>query len=174
MKTIFASFKWSSAARAIARCALCTGSKVPPRMPAFNSSPSGADLAVAEDDVLLGGQALEADRAARVQLVGRDADFGAQSVLVTVGEARGGVPHDRARVDLAQKPLGSRAVAGDDGIGMLRAVLRDVLDRFVEALYHADGDDGCKPFGVVVVLRGFPAFDVLQGGGVGAHFDVLR
>jgi len=56
-----------------------------------------------------------------------------QAVLVAVGEAGRGVPHHRARVDFAQEALGARPVPGDDGVGMLRAVPGDVLDRLVEA-----------------------------------------
>jgi hypothetical protein len=99
---------------------------------------------VADDDELLRRQAFEADRSARVQLVGGDADLGAEAVLVAVGEARRGVPHHRGRVDLAQEALGARAVAGDDRVGVLRAVLGDVRDRLVEALHHADRHHGAS------------------------------
>ena len=49
------------------------------------------------------GQPFEPDRAARVQLVGGDADLRAEAVLVAVGEARRRVHHDRARIDFAQE-----------------------------------------------------------------------
>src|SRR5258707_8750991 len=128
-----------NAAPAIARCALWTGSNVPPRMPIrdVNAAPLTADFAVAEDDVFLRRQTLEPDRTARVQLVGRDADFGAQAVLVAVGEAGGSVDDHRARIHFAQETLGARLVAGDDGVGVLRAVLGDVGDGLVQALHHA-------------------------------------
>ena len=81
-----------------------------------------ADLAVAEHDALERGEALEPDRAARVQLVGGDADLGAQAVLEAVGEAGRGVHHHRARIDLAQEAPRARDVLGDDRVGVLRAV----------------------------------------------------
>jgi hypothetical protein len=40
-----------------------------------------------QHDPLLRGEAFEADRAARVQLVGRDADLGAEAVFEAVGES---------------------------------------------------------------------------------------
>src|SRR6266705_3414112 len=48
-----------------------------------------SDLAAAEHDVLLRSETFEAHRAARMQLVGRNADLGAQAVFETVGESRG-------------------------------------------------------------------------------------
>src|SRR5512134_1759138 len=93
---------------------------------------SGADLATAENDPLLAGEPLQSDRTAGVQLVGGDADLGAQPVLEAVGEARRGVDHHRAGVDLAQEAHGVGPVLGDDGVGVLRSVPADVLDRLVE------------------------------------------
>ncbi len=87
----------------------------------------------AEHDVLLRGEAFEAHRAARVQLVGGDADLRAEAVLEAVGEARRGVHHHRARIDFAQETLRVRVVLGDDGVGVRRAVLGDVLHRRVES-----------------------------------------
>ena len=46
-----------------------------------------AYLAIAEDDPFLAGQSFEADRATGVDLVGGDADFGAESILEAVGKA---------------------------------------------------------------------------------------
>src|SRR5690349_4055472 len=94
----------SAASCARRKCPKCTGSKVPPMMPTgaavraprgirgfgelalrrpggFFRPASSADLAAAEHDVLLRGETFQADGAARVQLVGRDADLGAQAVL---------------------------------------------------------------------------------------------
>ena len=62
---------------------------------------SAADLAVAPDDVLVGGELAQAHRAARVQLLRRDADLGAEAELLAVGEARRRVHDHRGRVDLA-------------------------------------------------------------------------
>src|SRR5690606_3647465 len=45
------------------------------------------DLAISQDNELLRGQPFQADRAARVQLVGADTDLGTKTVLETVGKA---------------------------------------------------------------------------------------
>src|SRR4029077_12131650 len=73
--------------------------------------PLSADLSVPEHHELLRGEALEPDRTPGVQLVGGDADFGAEAVLVAVGEAGRGVPHHRARVALAPEAVGPRGRA---------------------------------------------------------------
>lgn len=53
-----------------------------------------ANLAIAEDDPLLTGQALQADRAAGVNLVGRNADFRTQAIFESIGKACRCVDHD--------------------------------------------------------------------------------
>src|SRR5947209_17933334 len=41
----------------------------------------------------------------------------------------------------------------DDGVGVLRAVLGDVLDRLVETGHHPNRHDRRQPLRVVIVLR---------------------
>src|SRR5439155_13891054 len=117
------------------RCPKCTGSKVPPMMPmgaliygsSRRANKTGSlrllpDLAAAENDVLLRSEALQAHRAARVQLVGRDADLRAQAVFEAVGKSRRSVYQYGARIHLAQKAPRARFVFGDDRVGVLRSV----------------------------------------------------
>ena len=66
----------------------------------------GGDLPVAAQQPAIGQQPLDTDRTARVQLVGADADLGAQAVAEAVGEAIAGVVEDAAGVDRGQEPLG--------------------------------------------------------------------
>ena len=87
---------------------------------------------VALDDVLGGGQLAQAHRAAGVELLGADADLGAEAELLAVDEAGRGVDEHRGGVDLAGEAVGRREVAGDDGLGVTRAVAGDVVDRLVE------------------------------------------
>src|SRR3989338_2058184 len=61
-----------------------------------------ADVSVAEHHEFDRGQPFEPDRTTGMQLVGGDANLDADSLLETVGEARRGVDHHRARIDLAQ------------------------------------------------------------------------
>ena len=61
--------------------------------PAAARAGSSANLALPQHHPLQRGQPFHADRAARVQLVGADADLGAQPVLEAIGKARAGVDH---------------------------------------------------------------------------------
>src|SRR5204862_2462795 len=92
------------------------------------ASYSGAHLAVAADEVFVGGQFGGADRPSRRQPLGRDADLGPHAELAAIGKLGRGVDqHDRA-LDLAQEPLGRGVVLGHDRIGVVRAVMVDVID----------------------------------------------
>ena len=65
----------------------------------------GRDLPRAAHAVFEAGQLLDADRAARVEAAGGDADLGAEAELAAVGElGRGVVQHDGG-IDLAQEFL---------------------------------------------------------------------
>src|SRR5665213_3178770 len=92
-----------------ARCAACGGLNEPPNSPmripgecggseyrpmsksrSINETTacSRPDLPRAVDTVFEGAELLDADRPARMQLAGRDADFGAEAELAAVGELR--------------------------------------------------------------------------------------
>src|SRR2546421_1270147 len=58
-----------------------------------------ADLAVAGDDPFVGGEVGGAHGAAGVELVGADADLGAETVFPAVGETGGGVDDHAGGVD---------------------------------------------------------------------------
>src|SRR4051812_43471521 len=74
---------------------------------------SRPDLPRAADAVLEAGELLDANRPARVQPAGGDADLGAEAELAAVGElCRSIVQHDRG-VDLAQEFVGGGLIVGD-------------------------------------------------------------
>ena len=74
-----------------------------PSFPLSASAVSRPHLAGAAHHVLEGGELLDADRAARMQPAGGDADLRAHAELAAVGELRRGiVQHDRA-VEAARK-----------------------------------------------------------------------
>ena len=75
-----------------------------------------ADLAVATDAVLVGGELAQAHRAARVQAVGRDADLRAEAELETVVETRARVPENGRGIDSVEKLLRGRSVGRDDRV----------------------------------------------------------
>ena len=87
------------------------------------------------------GELLDADRPARMQAAGGDADLGAEAELAAVGELRRGIVQHDGRIDLAQEFLRRRRVRGDDRVGVVRAVMLDVRDRAVDAVDHLGGDD---------------------------------
>ena len=91
------------------------------RQPPPATGASDPDLTVALDDPLGRRELGQGHRAAGVQLLGRDADLGAEPELAAVGEARARVDHDRRRVDLGREPAGGAAVLGDDRLGVARS-----------------------------------------------------
>src|SRR5689334_12786702 len=120
------------ASRQASRWARCGGSKVPPnrpmRMPGAcggmtrsmagrRGCAGGGDvtmsrpcLTAAADAVLERRELLGADRTARMQAPGGDADLGAEAELAAVGELRRGVvQHDRG-IDFAQELVGRRLI----------------------------------------------------------------
>ena len=66
----------------------------------------------------------EAAGAAGVELVGADADLGAEAELAAVVEAGAGVDHHGRAVDLGHELARRGQVGGDDRLGVARAVAR--------------------------------------------------
>src|SRR4051794_20363630 len=83
---------------------------------------SAPGLAGAADDVLGGGELAEAHGAAGVELLGADADLGAEAELFAVDEAGRGVDEDGGGVDLGGEAVGGGEVGRDDGLAVTRAV----------------------------------------------------
>ena len=74
--------------------------------------------------------------------------------LLTVDEPRRRVHQHRRPVDLGHEAVGGRHVGGDDGLGMPRAVPRDVLDGVAHVVDHADGHHRAEELGGEVALQG--------------------
>src|ERR1700730_17171369 len=117
-------------------------------------STSGPDLPRSQHDPLAAGEAFESDRSPRMELVGRDADLGAEPVLEAVGEAGRRIDQHRARVDFAKETHRVSIVLRDDRVRVLRAVLRDMLDRIGERIDDAYRKDAAALFGVPAILEG--------------------
>src|SRR3989338_10463474 len=99
------------------------------------------ELSSTEDDILVRGEFLQAHRAARVQAVRADADLRTQPELVAVREPGGGIDEHRGRVHRLREPGGVAGVLRDDRIRMRRAVPADVVDRLLEGIHDAPGED---------------------------------
>src|SRR5690349_2877004 len=91
----------------------------------FASFTSCPDLAAALDYIFVSRQFLQAHRTARVQPIGRDAGFGAETELKTVGEAGRCVDINRGRIDFALEASRDGLVLRNDCVGETGAVLRD-------------------------------------------------
>ena len=97
---------------------------------------------------------LQAAGAAGVELVGADADLGAQAELAAVVEAGAGVDHHGGAVDLVDELLSGREIGGHDRIGVAGAVARDVGDRFFDRVDNGDRQDLVEILGIPVGRAG--------------------
>ena len=125
----------------------------PIRRERTRSPPLGPCLPVAAHPILERAELLEPDRPAGVHAPGGDADLGAEAELSAVGELGRGVVQDDRRIDLLQEPLGHGPVLGHNAVGVMRAVGLDVVDRRIETVDDANGDDRVEIFGAPVLPR---------------------
>src|SRR6476469_6555406 len=108
----------------------------------------------AVDAIFEAGQLLRADRAAGVKFPGGDADFRTEAEFAAIGELGGSVmQHDR-RIDLVEEFARGGLVFGHDRVGVVRAVVVNMGDRFSDAVDDLGGDDGVLVFGIPVFLGG--------------------
>src|SRR5690554_2391283 len=140
----------SSTSMALRRWPMCTGSKVPPRMPIFLAT----NVSVAKHHVFFAGQPQQSDRATGMQLVGGNADFRAQTVLETIGKTGRGVDHHRTGVHFGQEAACSGEVFGNDAVGMLRAMPVDMGNGLVDRIKNAYGQNGRVVFFSPVLFAG--------------------
>src|SRR5580704_2813172 len=85
-----------------------------------------ADLATSANHVFIAGQLLDPDRSASVKFVRADAYFRPHAEFAAIGELRRCIVQDDCAIDSRQKPLRGSAVVGNDAIGMLRTVSRNM------------------------------------------------
>src|SRR5262249_54814350 len=111
------------------------------------------DLAVAPQHVLVGGELPKAHRAAGMELLGRDADLGAEPEALAVGEPRRRVHDDDRGVDVAGEAAGGVEIAGDDRLGVARPEAVDVRNRVFEGSSDGDGHLQRQELAPEVVVR---------------------
>ena len=99
------------------------------------------NLPFAVDDVFVGAKLVQAHRAAGVQAIGGDADFGTKAKLKSVGEAGGGVVEDRSGVHGSEKLLCRGSVFGDNAFGVAGAIGVDQLDGSFCVRNDGDGNN---------------------------------
>ncbi len=87
-----------------------------------------------------------------MEFVSGDADLRAEAELAAVGEAVGDVVEDAGGIDFAEETFRGGLVGGDDGVGVVRAVLVDVIDGFIERSDDFDREDEVEVLGGPVFL----------------------
>ena len=103
---------------------------------------------------MVAGEFAQAHGAAGVEFVGGDADLGAEAEFAAVGEAVGDIVENAGGVDRAQEAFGGGLVFGDDGVGVMRAVGVDVIDRLIDRVHDFDRKDEVEVFRVPVLIGG--------------------
>ncbi len=88
-----------------------------------------------------------------MKLAGADANLRPHAELGAVGELRRGVPQHDGGIERGEEALGSGAVLGHDALGVMRAVLLDVRDRFFDAIDGFHSDNGVEIFRRPVFFR---------------------
>ncbi len=89
-----------------------------------------------------------------MELVGGDADLGAEAEFAAVGEAGGDVVHDAGGIDGVEEFFRLGIVGGDDAVGVVGAVGVDVGDGGFHVRDDFDGEDFLEILGGPVFLGG--------------------
>ena len=109
---------------------------------------------MAAHNIFKAGELFNADGAAGVHFASGDADLGAHAKFTAVSELGGGVVHDDGAVDLFEELVNHGLVFGDDGFGVVGAVVGNVVDRAVHACDLFGGNDVAEIFSVPIDFSG--------------------
>ena len=77
-------------------------------------------------------------------------DLGAKAKLGTIGKLARGIMHDDGAVDLGKEALGRGGIAGDNGIGMMRGVARNMRQRGVKPVDHRNREYSIEILGIPI------------------------
>src|SRR3954447_1868660 len=136
--------------------------------------PLGPDLAVPAHLIFEGRQLLGANRTARMQLAGGDADFPAEAELAAVGELRRRVPkHDRA-IHAVEEIFCGGGLFRDNRFGVTGAKLSDVPDRVVDVLHRLHREHRGQIFRAPVGVRRFSHRNYCARLGIAAQLAVVE
>jgi hypothetical protein len=109
------------------------------------------NLTRSTQNVLVGSQAIQTNRPARMELAGTDTDLRPKAIAETIGKACGCIMKDTRRIDLTQEPLRSRRIFRQDALRVRGAVRMDVVNRRIERGYDGDGDRQFTVLGMPVL-----------------------
>lgn len=147
---------------------------MPPTPPTHPILPRNLTLPI--NPILINQQTLQPHRAPGMDLIGADADLGAEAEAHAVRHAGARIPKDAGGVDGILELAGDGGGGREDGVGVVGGVGVDVgggegagcagggraRARAWEGRDGFDGEDGGEEFGRIVFLR-----CVLEGGGLG-------
>ena len=108
---------------------------------------------IALDDPLVGRQLFQRHWTARVQFLCADRDFRAHTHCAAIGETRAGIPVDCGRIHCVEEALGMIRRLGQDAVGVLGAMARDMRDRLVDAADYFQVERQVIPLGVEVFVN---------------------
>ena len=87
-----------------------------------------------------------------MQLLGRNADFSAETELKAIGKARRGVDVDRRRVHFLKESLRRIIIAGDDALRVTGVKAVDVINGLIERIDHLAGNLVAEVFSAVIFI----------------------
>ena len=106
--------------------------------------------------IFLASEPLEAYRTTGVNFVGRNANLSAQAIFETIGKPSRSVNHDRTRIDLAYKSFSVNMILSDNGIGVMRTIMLNVLDCLANVGDDAYRENRSQVLGVPIILLRWP------------------
>ena len=137
-------------------------------------SNSSLHHAIAGDAILVAGEFAQGHRAAGVELVGGDADLGAEAEFFAIGEAGGDVVKDTGAIDAVEERFCRGGVGGDDAIRVMRTVVIDVGDGFLHRVDDFHGKDVVEILGAPVFFGGRDEIgDNLTALGAATEFNIF-
>src|SRR5712691_9641232 len=89
-----------------------------------------------------------------MKLVGADTNFRAEAKFPAISKTRRCVPVNCGGIDLVEEFLGTRGVASDDDIAMMRATFFHVRNRVFDVVHDAGSEDEIEIFRCPVFVAG--------------------
>src|SRR5260221_4108997 len=111
---------------------------------------SGTNLSITPDDIFVACQLFRADRPTGMQLARRDSDLSPHAEFAAISKLGRAVMNDDPGIDFTQKSVSGLYILGHDRLSMMRAVVIDVGDRFIEIRNHTYRNDRIQIFGVPI------------------------
>src|SRR5438876_138584 len=89
-----------------------------------------------------------------MKFVSANTNFRPKAKFAAVSKSRRCVPVNCGGIDLVEKFLSTRGVAGDDDVAMMRATFFDVCNRVFDAVHGAGSEDEIEIFRCPVFVAG--------------------